>query len=61
MRNALEEPYLRGDQGRETAGLCEAHLDGCGSISINWTLSKVLFLLGGVPGLARWTERRWVL
>jgi hypothetical protein len=31
-----EAAYLRRDQGRETAGLCEAHPGGCMIISINW-------------------------
>jgi hypothetical protein len=41
----LEEPYLWWDQGRETAGLCEAHFDGYGSISINRILSEDPVLL----------------
>jgi hypothetical protein len=45
LRRVMEEPYLWGDQGRETAGLCEAHFDGCGSISINQILSNGPILL----------------
>lgn len=39
LRNGVEwtEAYLRGDEGREGALLDEAHLDGCGPISTNWT------------------------
>lgn len=49
------EAYLGGDQGGEGATLDEAHLDGCGSISINWTVSAGGFSAGRVLGLAR----RW--
>lgn len=49
------EAYLGGDQGGEGATLDEAHLDGWGSISINWTVSAGEFFAGSVLGLAR----RW--
>lgn len=49
------EAHLGRDQGGEGAALDEAHLDGCGSISINCTGSAGGFAAGSVLGRAR----RW--
>ena len=55
VRWERKRAYLGGDEGRETALLEEAHLDGCGLISTNWRVPACPFAPGDVPGRAR----RW--
>jgi hypothetical protein len=57
IRRAALEADLGRDEGRETALLHEAHLDGCRWISINWPCGSSSWYWGDAPGRARrWRE-----